>query len=126
MSICANKPTTALAAPLAIVWRPIKELRGDLRKLRTPGPRQIRQQAKTIESFGFNVPILIDRELRVVAGYGRLLAARALGWCEVPTILLDELSPAQARVFLIADNRRSETVSWEDLLLSMQLKELQG
>jgi ParB-like chromosome segregation protein Spo0J len=58
---------------------------------------QICRLAKAIGGFGFNIPIVIDRELRVVAGRGRLLAAQELGWSEVPTIRLDDLSPAQAR-----------------------------
>jgi len=63
------------------------------------------------------VPILVDRDLKVIAGHGRLLACRDLGWTEVPTICLDHLSEAQARAFMIADNRLTEIATWDDQLL---------
>jgi len=56
-------------------------------------------------AFGFNVPILVNADLKVIAGHGRLLACRHLGRTEVPTISLEHLSEAQARAFMIADNR---------------------
>ena len=74
--------------------------------------------------FGFLVPILIDASGKVIAGHGRLLAARQLGWREVPTIQLHHLSEAQARAFMIADNRLTEISEWDDALLATQLREL--
>jgi DNA modification methylase len=74
--------------------------------------------------FGFLVPILIDASGKVIAGHGRLLAARQLGWREVPTIQLQHLSEAQARAFMIADNRLTEISEWDDALLATQLREL--
>jgi ParB-like chromosome segregation protein Spo0J len=74
---------------------------------------QIRQIANSIEAFGFNVPVLVDAELNVICGHGRLLACRELGWTEVPTLCLDHLTPAQARAFMIADNRLTEISSWK-------------
>jgi DNA modification methylase len=73
---------------------------------------------------GFNVPVLIDREDGVLAGHARLLAARQLGWTEVPTIGLDHLSPEQARAFTIADNRLAETATWNERLLAETLRDL--
>jgi 16S rRNA G966 N2-methylase RsmD len=70
------------------------------------------------------VPILVDADLRIVAGHGRLLACQQLGWTEVPTISLAHLSEAQARAFLIADNQLTENSCWDDRLLAEQLKEL--
>jgi hypothetical protein len=61
--------------------------------------------ANSIRTFGFNVPILVDDQLRVIVGHGRLLACQELGWTEMPTISLGHLSDAQARAFMIADNR---------------------
>jgi ParB-like chromosome segregation protein Spo0J len=84
----------------------------------------IRQIANSIETFGFNVPVLVDAELNVIAGHGRLLACRELGWSEVPTLCLDHLTPAQARAFAIADNRLTEIATWDDRLLAEQLKDL--
>src|SRR5207253_3792089 len=86
--------------------------------------KQIRQIADSIRISGFNVPILIDGELKVIAGHGRLLACNLLGRKEVPTISLEHLSEAQARAFMIADNRLTEIASWDDRLLAEQLREL--
>jgi ParB-like chromosome segregation protein Spo0J len=85
---------------------------------------QVRQLARSIAAFGFNVPILIDPTLRIIAGHGRLLAAQELGWREVPTILLGHLSAAKGRAFMIADNRLAEAALWNKGLLVEQLAEL--
>ncbi len=84
--------------------------------------KQIRQIAKSIEVFGFNVPLLINAQSQVVAGHGRLLACKLLGITEVPTIRLERLTEAQARAFTIADNRLNETSEWDHQLLGEQLK----
>ena len=110
--------------PLTIVYRPIGDLKPDPANPRRHSKKQIRQIADSIETFGFNVPILIDAERKVIAGHGRLLACHELGWTEVPTLCLDHLTPAQARAFMIADNRLSEIASWDDRLLAEQLKDL--
>ena len=60
----------------------------------------------------------------MIAGHGRLAACRELGWSEVPTLCLDQLTPAQARAFMIADNRLTEIASWDDRLLAEQLQDL--
>ncbi|HEX3419578.1 MAG TPA: ParB/Srx family N-terminal domain-containing protein [Stellaceae bacterium] len=78
------------------------------------GKKQIRQIANSIEVFGFNVPVLVDGDLKVIAGHGRLLACRELGWTEVPTLCLDHLTLAQTRAFMIADNRLAEVATWDD------------
>jgi ParB-like chromosome segregation protein Spo0J len=110
--------------PLAVVWRRIDELKSEPKHPRSQSRDRIRQLAKSIAAFGLNFPILIGPGSEILAGYGRLLAARELGWSEVPTILLDQLSPAQAHAFITADDRLAETASWDDLLLAMRLKEL--
>jgi hypothetical protein len=110
--------------PLAVVWRRIEALRPDPANPRSHSPKQIRQLTRSIGAFGFNVPILVDRTLRIVAGHGRLLAAQDLGWREVPTILLDHLSEAEARAFMIADNRVAESAAWNNTLLIEQLREI--
>jgi hypothetical protein len=83
-----------------------------------------RQLARSIEAFGFNVPVLIDANMNVIAGHGRVMACQELGRKEVPTICLDHLSSAQAKAFMIADNRLSENSIWDERLLAEQLKEL--
>jgi ParB-like chromosome segregation protein Spo0J len=110
--------------PIAVVYRPLVELQLDPRNPRAHSPRQVRQIARSIEAFGFNVPILIDAERKVIAGHGRVLAARELKLPEVPTIRLEHLSAAQARAFMIADNRLTENSTWDDRLLAEQLQEL--
>src|SRR5438105_8711399 len=107
-----------------IVYRPIDQLKPDPPNPRRHERKQIRKIADSIETFGFNVPILVDADLKVIAGHGRLLACRLLGRNEVPTISLERLSEAQARAFMIADNRLIEIASWDDRLLGEQLREL--
>ena len=119
-----RKRTSPFSPPLAVVWRRIEALRPDPANPRSHSPKQIRQLARSIGAFGFNVPILVDRTLRIIAGHGRLLAAQDLGWREVPTILLDHLSEAEARAFMIADNRVAESAAWNHTLLTEQLREI--
>lgn len=107
-----------------VVYRLISELRPDPRNPRAHRPSQIRQIARSIEEFGFNVPVLVDANLKVIAGHGRLLACKQLGWPRVPTIRLDHLSDAQVRAFRIADNKLTENSAWDDRLLAEQLSEL--
>jgi DNA modification methylase len=109
---------------LSVVYRPINDLKPDPSNARRHTRKQIRQLAASIETFGFNVPVLIDGADKVIAGHGRLLACRELGRTKVPTIRLEHLSEAQARAFMIADNRLTEIASWDEVLLGHQLKEL--
>jgi ParB-like chromosome segregation protein Spo0J len=109
---------------LKIVYRAVDELKLDPANPRRHSKKQIRQIANSIRTFGFIVPVLIDRHGRVLAGHGRLLACRELGSTEVPTLCLEHLTPAQARAFMIADNRLTEIATWDDKLLAEQLKEL--
>src|SRR5580700_8837327 len=89
-------------------YRPISELKLDPSNPRIHSPRQIRQIARSIDSFGFNVPVAIDSDGKVIAGHGRVFAAQRLGWTEVPTICLSHLSEIQARAYMLADNRLTE------------------
>ena len=109
---------------VSIIYRSIDDLKLDPKNPRSHSPRQIRQIGRSIEEFGFIVPILVDASDKVIAGHGRLLACRQLGWREVPTIPLHHLSEAQARAFMIADNRLTEISEWDDALLATQLREL--
>jgi DNA modification methylase len=78
--------------------------------------------AKSIEAFGFNVPVLVDANSQVLAGHGRLRACGLLGIAQVPVIRLEHLSEHQRRAFMIADNRLTENSEWDDRLLGEQLK----
>jgi len=99
-------------------------LKLDLRNPRQHSPQQIRQIARSIEAFGFNVPVLVDANMKVIAGHGRVMACQQLGIEQLPTIRLEHLTEAQARAFMIADNRLTENSVWDDRLLAEQLKEL--
>src|SRR5947208_1981129 len=120
----SRREAASLAPRISIVYRAIDQLKPDPANPRLHSKKQIRQIANSIEAFGFNVPVLVDAELNVIAGHGRLLACRELGWTEVPTLCLDHLTPAQARAFMIADNRLTEISSWDARLLAEQLKDL--
>src|SRR5271155_1642953 len=107
---------------LAIRHCPVDILHPDPLNPRQHNDKQVHQIADSITIFGFNVPVLVDKHLNVIAGHGRLLAARLLGMIDVPTICLDHLSPQQVRAFMIADNKLSENSSWDDALLAEQVK----
>jgi ParB-like chromosome segregation protein Spo0J len=120
----ANKYGFIPGTSLAVVWRRVGDLINGPKDSRPYSREQIVQLAKGITIFGLRIPILIGQGSGIIAGYGKLLAARELGWSEVPTIRLDQLSPDQAHVFRLADDRCAETASWDELLLAMRLKEL--
>jgi DNA modification methylase len=108
----------------AVTFLPIGQIHASADNPRLHKDRQIKALAKSIESFGFNIPIATDAQGKVLAGHARLEAAKRLGMERVPVIRLDHLSPEQARAFRIADNKLSEMSSWDDGLLKVHLKEL--
>ncbi|MGB9419054.1 MAG: site-specific DNA-methyltransferase [Acidobacteriaceae bacterium] len=110
------------STPLEVTYLRTTSLKPDPRNPRVHSDKQIRQIAQSIESFGFNVPLLIDDEQKVIAGHGRLLAARKMGWDTVPAIKLSHLTESQRMAFLIADNRLTENSSWDERMLGEQLK----
>ncbi len=87
--------------------------------------KQIQQIAKSIERFGFNNPILIDEKSEVIAGHGRLLAARLLKLETVPVVCLIHLSEAEKRAYRIADNKLSENGRWDTDLLKLEFSEIE-
>src|SRR5437868_5034419 len=119
-----RKADSKCSLSLNIVYCRIDELKPDPANPRRHSKKQIRQIVNSIKQFGFNVPILIDRHGNIIAGHGRWLACRELGWSEVPTVCLDHLTAAQARAFMIADNRLTEIAVWDDRLLAQQRKDL--
>jgi len=84
----------------------------------------VRSIAESISAFGFNAPILVDRECQVIAGHGRLQAARLLELSSVPVVRLEELTEAQARAYMLADNKLTDSSAWDEGLLATHLKEL--
>ena len=123
-SIASTAQRSAHRTRLSICYLPLPQLKPDPRNARVHSKKQIRQIARSIESFGFNMPILIDGENNIVAGHARVLAAKLLGLAEVPAVRLEHLTEAQRRAFAIADNRLTEIASWDDRLLGETLKEL--
>src|ERR1700675_4950686 len=95
------------------------------RNPRTHSEAQVTQIAASIAEFGFNNPILVDTEAGIIAGHGRLLAARKLQLTEVPVIVLDHLSETQKRAYIIADNQLALNAGWDDELLQAELTALQ-
>src|ERR1700730_10004169 len=108
--------------PLEITYLHTTSLKPDPRNPRVHSDKQVRQIAQSIQSFGFNVPLLIDDQQKVIAGHGRLMAARKMGWNTVPTIKLSHLTESQRMAFLIADNRLTENSTWDERMLGEQLK----
>jgi DNA modification methylase len=95
------------------------------RNPRTHSDAQVAQIGASIAEFGFNNPILVDTKAGIIAGHGRLLAARRLGFTEVPVIVLDHLSEVQKRAYVIADNKLAENAGWDDEMLRVEIEALQ-
>jgi DNA modification methylase len=91
---------------------------------RTHSDAQVAQIAASIKEFGFTNPVLIDGENGIIAGHGRVLAARKLGMTEVPTIELSHLSTAQKKAYILADNKLALNADWDDELLNVEFGEL--
>jgi hypothetical protein len=120
-----NKTFSPLASSqLSVTYRPIGELIVDPRNARTHPKRQIEQLKASIKEFGFTNPILADPEGRIIAGHGRLQAAKALGIAQVATITLSGLSETQKRALRIADNKIALNASWDLEILQQELGEL--
>ena len=95
------------------------------RNSRTHSPEQVAQIAASIKEFGFTNPILIDEENGIIAGHGRLLAAQKLGIEEVPVIVMNGLTDAQKKAYVIADNKLALNAGWDDEMLRVEFMELQ-
>ena len=109
---------------MKIEQRLISELIPYANNARTHNAEQITQIASSIKEFGFNNPILIDKDNGIIAGHGRLEAAKKLNLTEAPTIRLDHLTNAQRKAFMLADNRIAVNSDWDTELLSLELKDL--
>lgn len=93
---------------------------------RTHNPKQIRQIAKSIQEFGFTNPVLIDKDNCILAGHGRVEAAKLAGLTEVPAVVISHLTPAQKKAYILADNRLAELSGWDKNILKVELEELQS
>jgi ParB-like chromosome segregation protein Spo0J len=105
------------------MW-PLERLRPYERNARTHSPEQVAQIAASIQEFGFTNPLLVDGSNGILAGHGRLAAAKDIGLAEVPVIVLDHLSSEQRRAYVIADNQLALTAGWDKELLQQEVVEL--
>ena len=120
-----NPPRLRVAdRPLTVTYRPVDAIIPSRHNARTHPKRQIDQIVASIREFGFTNPILIDPDGGIIAGHGRLLAAKAMALGEVPTITLEGLSEAQKRALRLADNKIALGAGWDVDLLKLELAEL--
>lgn len=103
---------------------PVGALRPYTRNARTHSKKQIRQIARSIERFGFCNPVLIDDEQQIIAGHGRVEAAKLLTMEHVPTVRLSHLSELEKRAYILADNRLAEKAGWDKDMLAIELQGL--
>jgi DNA modification methylase len=109
---------------LAIAWRPLGELIPYARNPRTHSDAQVAQIAASIREFGWTNPVLVDGENGIIAGHGRVMAARKLGLDRVPAIELGHMSEAQKRAYVLADNQLALNAGWDEELLRFELADL--
>ena len=112
------------ALDLTIVYRAASSIKPEPRNARTHSKTQVAEIAASIRQFGFSNPLLVDAEGVIIAGHGRLLAAKSLGLHSVPTITLPHLDEAQRRALRLADNKIALNAGWDRDLLRLELKEL--
>jgi DNA modification methylase len=116
-----QQPRKALK-PLAIEYLPIQHLKENPANARIHSQEQVRQIARSIKDLGFNVPVLVDQTDQLIAGHGRVEAARFLKMTEVPAVRLEHLTKAQQAAFAIADNKLTENAQWNKQLLAENFK----
>ena len=93
---------------------------------RTHSPEQINKLRSSLREFGFVNPVIIDKEFNIIAGHGRIMAARAEGIKEVPCVLADYLTEAQKKAYILADNRMAMDAGWDEEMLKVELEALEG
>jgi site-specific DNA-methyltransferase (adenine-specific) len=107
-----------------IEWRSVEALIPYAKNARTHSDEQVAQIAGSIKEFGFNNPVLVDKENSVIAGHGRLMAARKLGMDKVPVVELEHLTELQRKAYVLADNRIALNSGWDTSMLSLELQDL--
>jgi ParB-like chromosome segregation protein Spo0J len=109
---------------LTIEYLGIPQLRPFANNARTHSKKQVRQIADSIETFGFTNPVLIDDACTILAGHGRVAAAKLLGMKQVPCVRLSEMTSSQKRAYVLADNKLALNAGWDEELLAIELQEL--
>ena len=118
--------STQVRPERAIIERQLEELTPYPRNARTHSKKQLKQIASSIERFGFTNPVLVDGEGGIIAGHGRVEAARLLGLKSVPTLVISHMSPAEQRAYMLADNKLALNAGWDPELLALEMQELIG
>jgi len=121
-SVIDSRLAPAMAKRIEL-W-PLERLVPYAKNARTHSDEQVAQIAASIAEFGFNNPVLVDTNAGIIAGHGRVLAARKLGIDQVPVVVLDHLSETQKRAYILADNRIGENAGWDDEILRTELTDL--
>jgi DNA modification methylase len=116
----------SISADLAIEYRPVEALIPYARNARTHSDAQVALIAGSIREFGFTNPVLVDGANGIIAGHGRVMAARHLGMTTVPVIELAHLSEVQRRAYVLADNRLAERAGWDAELLGLEVADLRS
>src|SRR5215204_2367836 len=109
---------------MAIEPMRVGNLRPYAKNARTHSKKQVKQIARSIERFGFTNPVLISDENEIIAGHGRVEAAKLLGIESVPTLRLSHLNEAQRRAYVIADNKLAQNAGWDRDVLAIELQAL--
>ena len=105
---------------------PITKLVPYVNNARTHSPEQINKLRSSLREFGFINPVIIDRDFGVIAGHGRILAAKEEGIAEVPCVFADHLTEAQKKAYILADNRMAMDAGWDEVLLRVEIEALQA
>lgn len=105
---------------------PLEKLVPYVNNARTHSPEQVTKLRSSLREFGFINPVIIDREYSVIAGHGRILAAKEEGITEVPCVFVDYLTEAQKKAYILADNRMALDAGWDEELLRIEIESLQG
>lgn len=113
-----------ITQPKNITFVPLSMLRPWKNNARTHSRKQVRQIVKSIQTFGFTNPILIDGDNNILAGHGRALAAGELGMEDVPCLRIEYMSDDQKRAYVLADNKLALNAGWDEDLLALELGEL--
>ena len=121
MGACVSMKTTTV---MQLV--PIDKLVPYINNARTHSPGQINKIRSSIREFGFINPIIIDRDFGVIAGHGRISAAKEEGITELPCVFADHLTEAQKKAYIIADNRMALDAGWDEELLKVEIEALQA
>jgi DNA modification methylase len=114
----------AVTKDLVVTYRPADALNSCPHNAHTHTNTQIRKIAASIRAFGFTNPVLIDARNTIIAGHGRVQAAKLLGLDHVPTIRLESLTPSEIRAYVIADNRLAEEAGWDEEILKIEMQQL--